>query len=153
MTTYAIGGQSSGDFRETSSRVQLFHVVTRNSLGLLAPTGFTQANPPVVATNISTTLAGITKAGVLGGSVAFTRGDFGNNYIPRVYSADCKLLGFLRRYACFAYTRVSGRTQISDIHDWDPDTRKFFGEEITAEWSVNKATSPCPRQRLQFDAG
>jgi hypothetical protein len=95
MTTYAIGGQSSGDFRETSSRVQLFHVVTRNSLGMLAPTGFTQANPPVVATNVSTTLAGITKAGVLGGSVAFTRGDFGNNYIggPIAFDASVQPLG------------------------------------------------------------
>ena len=95
MTTYAIGGQSSGDFRETSSRVQLFHVVTRNSLGMLVPTGFTQANPPVVATNVSTTLAGIVKAGVLGGSVAFTRGDFGNNYIggPIAYDASVQPLG------------------------------------------------------------
>jgi hypothetical protein len=95
MTTYAIGGQSSGDFRETSSRVQIFHVVTRNSLGLLAPTGFTQANPPVVATNVSTTLAGIVKAGVLGGSVAFTRGDFGNNYIggPVAYDPAVQPLG------------------------------------------------------------
>ena len=95
MTTYAIGGQSSGDFRETSSRVQLFHVVTRNSLGLLVPSGFTQTNPAVVATNVSTTLAGITKTGVLGGSVAFTRGDFGNNYIggPIAFDAAVQPLG------------------------------------------------------------
>lgn len=83
MTTFAIGGQSSGDFRETSGRVQLYHVVTRNALGLLTPDGFTQANPPVVtgATTKSTTLASVTKTGVLGSSIAFTRPDVGNNYI------------------------------------------------------------------------
>lgn len=96
MTSYAIGGQSSGDFRETSGRVQILHVVTRNSVGLLSPDGFTQTNPAVVATNVSTTLAGITKVGVLGGSVAFTRGDIGNNYIggPKVaYAVGCRPLG------------------------------------------------------------
>ncbi len=82
MTTFAIGGQSSGDFRETSGRVQLFHVVTRNSVGVLTPDAFTQANPPVItaAAAKSTTLASITKVGVLGGSVAFTRPDFGNGF-------------------------------------------------------------------------
>jgi hypothetical protein len=90
MASFAIGGQSSGDFRETSGRVQLFHVVTRNSVGLLAPDAFTQINPPSsVATlaNKSTALAGITKVGVLGGTVAFTRGDVGNNYIGGATSA------------------------------------------------------------------
>jgi len=82
MTSFAIGGQSSGDFRETSGRVQLLHVVTRNSVGLLTPDAFTQANPPVVtaAGTPSTTLAGITKVGALGGSLAFTRPGVGNNY-------------------------------------------------------------------------
>ena len=72
---HALRGQSSGDFKETSARLQLFHVVTRNSVGVLAADAFTQANPPVIATLAakSTTLAGITKVGVLGGSVAFTR--------------------------------------------------------------------------------
>lgn len=83
MTSFAIGGQSSGDFRETSGRVQLLHVVTRNSIGLLTADAFTQANPPVItaAATVSTTLSGITKVGVLGASVAFTRPDVGNNYI------------------------------------------------------------------------
>lgn len=82
MTSFAIGGQSSGDFKETSSRIQLFHVVTRNSLGVLTPDAFTQANPPVVTAlaGKSTTLANITKVGVLGASVAFTRPDVGNGY-------------------------------------------------------------------------
>lgn len=82
MTTFAIGGQGSGDFRETSGRVQLLHVVTRNSQGNLTPDAFTQANPPVITTasGKSTTLATITKVGVLGGTIAFTRPDFGNGY-------------------------------------------------------------------------
>lgn len=76
-------GQSSGDFRETSGRVQLFHVVTRNSVGSLAADAFTQDNPVVYAGPIgkSTTLTGITKKGVLGGSVAFTRPQAGNNVV------------------------------------------------------------------------
>lgn len=71
----ALRGVSSGDFKETSARLQLFHVVTRNSMGALAADAFTQANPHVITAtaNKSTTLAGITKVGVLGGSVAFTR--------------------------------------------------------------------------------
>lgn len=75
-------GQGSGDFRETSGRVQIFHVGIRNSLGVLTADAFTQSNPPVVATapNISTTLAGITKRGVLGATVAFTRPDQGNGF-------------------------------------------------------------------------
>jgi hypothetical protein len=75
-------GQSSGDFRETSGRVQLFHVVTRNSVGALAADAFTQLNPALItaAAAKSTTLASITKVGVLGGSVAFTRPS-GNNLI------------------------------------------------------------------------
>jgi hypothetical protein len=74
-------GQSSGDFKETSGRVHLFHVVTRNAVGALTTDAFTQANPVVYtgATTKSTTLAGITKVGVLGGSVAFTRPQVGNN--------------------------------------------------------------------------
>ena len=91
MTTFAIGGQGSGDFRETSGRVQILHVVTRNTQGALTPDAFTQANPPVITTStgFSTTLATITKVGVLGGSYAFSRPDFGNGYIggPTLISA------------------------------------------------------------------
>jgi len=101
MTTFAIGGQSSGDFRETSGRVQLLHVVTRNSVGVLTPDAFTQANPSVVTSGAtkSTTLASITKVGVLGGSVAFTRPDFGNGFHggpnAAAYAVGCKPLGIL----------------------------------------------------------
>lgn len=96
-----LGGIGSGDFRETSGRVQLYAVVTRNSMGVLTPDAFTQANPPVVtaAANKSTTLAGISKAGVLGGSIAFTRYDYGNGFIggavkiSTAYDAKVKPLG------------------------------------------------------------
>ena len=90
MTSFAIGGQSSGDFRETSGRVQLLHVVTRNSLGLLTADAFTQANPSRVTAGatVSTTLATITKVGVLGGSVAFTRPDAGNGFHGGPEGAD-----------------------------------------------------------------
>jgi hypothetical protein len=97
MTTYAIGGQSSGDFRETSARVQLLHVVTRNAVGVLTPDAFTQPNPPKVTTEVSTTLATITKVGVLGGTYAFTRPDYGNGFhggpYTTSYSTGCKPLG------------------------------------------------------------
>jgi hypothetical protein len=97
-----IGGISSGDFKETSGRVQLFHVVTRNSQGQLTTDAFTQANPPVViaVNNKSAALANISKVGVLGGSVAFTRPDIGNGFhggpvLNGVnYIAGLKPLGF-----------------------------------------------------------
>ena len=81
MAQSSLRGQSSGDYKETSGRVQFFHVVTRDSFGALTADAFTQANPPVVTTagTLSTTLAGITKVGVLGSSIAFTRAAAGNN--------------------------------------------------------------------------
>lgn len=101
MSSFAIGGQSSGDYKETSGRVQLLHVVTRNAIGLLTPDAFTQANPPVVtgASTKSTTLANVTKVGVLGSTVAFTRPDYGNGYhggavlVSAAYSAGLRPLG------------------------------------------------------------
>lgn len=94
-------GQGSGDFAETSGRVQLFHMGTRNSMGILTADAFTQANPPIVtaAANVSTTLAGITSVGVLGASVAFSRPDAGNGYhggpiqVGAAYVAGQKPLG------------------------------------------------------------
>lgn len=94
-------GQGSGDFRENSGRVQVFHVVTRNSYGVLSADSFTQNNPTIVTAtaNVSTTLAGVTKKGVLGGSVAFTRFDAGNGFhggpvqISTAYDARIKPLG------------------------------------------------------------
>jgi len=73
-------GQGSGDFRETSGRLQLFHAGVRNSYGIATADAYTQDNPPIIVTtaNLSTTLANVTKKGVLGASVAFTRPDAGN---------------------------------------------------------------------------
>jgi len=82
-------GQGSGDFRETSGRIQLFHLGIRNSWGSLATDGFTQQNPPVVPNKVSSTLAGITKVGVLGSSIAFTRPDAGNG----IHGGPIKILG------------------------------------------------------------
>lgn len=94
-------GQGSGDFSETSGRIQLFHVGYRNAMGFLTADAFTQANPPIVTTaaNVSTTLSGITSVGVLGASVAFTRPDAGNGYhggpvqVGAAYVAGQKPLG------------------------------------------------------------
>lgn len=94
-------GQGSGDFRETSGRVQIFHEGIRNSLGILTADAFTQSNPTIVVTtaNVSTQLAGITKKGVLGSSIAFTRPDAGNGFhggpvqISTNYVAGQKPLG------------------------------------------------------------
>ncbi len=90
-------GQGSGDFRETSGRVQPFHIGCRNSVGILVPTAFTQANPPVVTTadNVSTTLTGLTaRPGVLGATFAFTRPDIGNGMIggPALVTAAYQVL-------------------------------------------------------------
>ena len=94
-------GQGSGDFGETSGRVQLYHMGIRNSLGVLSADAFTQATPPIVtaAANVSTTLAGISKTGVLSASVAFTRPDSGNGHhggavqVGAAYVAGLKPLG------------------------------------------------------------
>lgn len=94
---HALRGVSSGDYKETSARLQLFHVVTRNSMGVLASDAFTQANPGIITATASksTTLAGITKVGVLGGSVAFTRPGSNNTVGGPVaaYVAGCNPLG------------------------------------------------------------
>ena len=94
-------GQGSGDFGETSGRVQLYHMGIRNSLGVLSADAFTQATPPIVTTlaNVSTTLTGIIKTGVLSASVAFTRPDSGNGHhggavqVGAAYVAGLKPLG------------------------------------------------------------
>jgi len=94
-------GQGSGDFGETSGRVQLYHMGIRNALGVLSADAFTQATPPIVTTaaNVSTTLSGITKTGVLSASIAFTRPDSGNGHhggpvlVGAAYVAGQKPLG------------------------------------------------------------
>jgi hypothetical protein len=77
-------GQASGDWTESSSALRILHVGIRNTVGILTDDAFTQTNPPQVtgAGTISQS-AGMNTAvlGVLGGSVAFTRGDIGPNYV------------------------------------------------------------------------
>lgn len=79
-----VTGQGSGDFLETWARVIPFHIGGRVGSGLLvAPDVATQRNPGIVTNPVakSRKLEGITKRGVLGGTVAFTRPDAGNGRI------------------------------------------------------------------------
>lgn len=78
-------GQASGGWTESSSALRILHVGIRNTVGVLTDDAFIQTNPPRVATDV-TTSAGMNTAvlGLLGGSVAFTRGDVGSNYVGSV---------------------------------------------------------------------
>lgn len=73
-------GQASGGWTESSSALRILYVGIRNSTSVLTDDALTQTNPVAVATNVSTRLD-TTKAGVLSGSVAFTRPDGGSNHI------------------------------------------------------------------------
>lgn len=73
-------GQASGGWTESSSALRLLNVGIRNSIGVLTADSFTQANPPAVATNVSTRV-NPTLVGALSGSVAFVRPDGGSNYM------------------------------------------------------------------------
>jgi hypothetical protein len=77
----SIGGQASGDFRLSTSALRILYSLFKDSITSLSPDGFTQSNPNVVTTAgaVSTTLPVNVKKGVLGGSVAFTRPDVGEN--------------------------------------------------------------------------
>lgn len=79
----SIGGQASGDYLQSSGALRILYAVVKDSIPVLAADAFTQNNPNVVTTvaAISTTLADVTKRGVLGGSVAFTRPDIGENTV------------------------------------------------------------------------
>jgi hypothetical protein len=80
MSTYGSSpllGQASGGWTESSSALRILNVGIRNTLGVAHESAFTQTNPPVVslAAKKSTKLSTVPKAGILSGSVAFTRGD------------------------------------------------------------------------------
>lgn len=101
-------GQASGEWLEGSSALRLEYVGVRNSTGVLTDDAFTQSNPPIVTTagtiTLSQGLVGKTlKAGVLGGSVCFTRPDIGSNYIggPAEGIAVAALQTFLVPLGCF----------------------------------------------------
>jgi len=72
----ALLGQASGGFTESNSALRILHVGVRNTVTQLSADAFTQTNPPVVSTNV-TTASGFSSQifGVLSGSVAFTRPD------------------------------------------------------------------------------
>jgi hypothetical protein len=74
-------GQSNLDFATGLSALRILHLGVRNDVGDLTADAFTQNNPPVVTTAPSTTLTGITKKGILGGSVAICRPDIGNGKV------------------------------------------------------------------------
>lgn len=77
-------GQASGDWTESSSALRILHVGIRNTVGILTDDAFQQTNPPTITTpaTVSTSAGMVTSVfGVLGGSVAFTRGDVGSNYV------------------------------------------------------------------------
>lgn len=78
-------GQASGGWTESSSALRILHVGIRNTVGILTDDAFTQTNPPRIVVNV-TTSAGMNTAvlGALGGSIAFTRGDVGSNYVGSV---------------------------------------------------------------------
>jgi hypothetical protein len=74
----ALLGQASGGFTESNSALRILHVGVRNTVTQLVADAFTQTNPPVVATNV-TTASGFSSTvfGVLSGSIAFSRPDAG----------------------------------------------------------------------------
>jgi hypothetical protein len=74
-----IGGQSSGDFKLSTSALRILYSVTKDTILSLSADGLTQNNPNVVTTATSTTIPVNVKKGVLGGSCAFTRPDVGPN--------------------------------------------------------------------------
>jgi hypothetical protein len=82
----ALSGQASGGWTESSSALRLLHVGIRNTVGVLTTDSFTMINPvgALAGGNYAApTSAGFDSSvlGVLGGSVAFTRGDQGPNEI------------------------------------------------------------------------
>lgn len=82
----ALSGQASGGWTESSSALRLLHVGIRNTVGVLTTDSFTMINPVGGLTGgnyAAPTSAGFDSSvlGVLGGSVAFTRGDQGPNEI------------------------------------------------------------------------
>jgi hypothetical protein len=133
----SMNGQSSGDFKETSARLQLFYVVTRNSIAVLTADAFTQSNPVVYpAANLkSTTLASITKAGVLGSTVAFTRPQAGNSLVggPAVNAGPVFLTG-IRPVGIFV------NDALGNAYENTPGTASGRGPYISGTGSVLGAT-------------
>jgi hypothetical protein len=78
-----IGGQASGDFRLGQGALRILYSLIKDTIPSLAGDAFLQSNPSAVTVVAarSTTLSATVKKGVLGGSVAFTRPDVGQNIV------------------------------------------------------------------------
>lgn len=79
----SIGGLASGDHKLGNNALRILYSLLKDSVSSLAADGLTQSNPSVVTAtaNKSTTLASVTKKGVLAGSVAFIRPDLAGNTV------------------------------------------------------------------------
>jgi len=89
-------GQSSGDYLESQRRVHVQYMGLRVTGQRYAPDAFTQPNPAIVASNVTTKLSGVLVRGVLGGSIVYTRPDAGNGCVggpPAVFNARARVLG------------------------------------------------------------
>jgi len=78
----SIGGQASGDYLLSQGALRILYSLIKDTIPSLAADGYTQNNPNVITGTpaaVSTTLPTDVKRGVLGGSVAFTRPDIGEN--------------------------------------------------------------------------
>ena len=77
------GGLSSGDFRLSQGALRIVYSVIKDSTGVLTTDAFLQNNPNVVtaAGAVSQVLPVTVQKGVLGGSVCFTRPDFGATFV------------------------------------------------------------------------
>jgi len=110
----SIGGQESGPGLSQGA-LRILYSLIKDTIAVLSSDGFTQANPSVVTTPsaVSTTLPANVKRGVLGGSVAFTRPDVGENTIggaalvSAAYVAKTRPLGlFINDAAGNAYENL-----------------------------------------------
>ncbi len=110
----SIGAQESGPGLNQGA-LRILYSLIKDSIPVLSSDGFTQANPSVVTTTaaVSTTLPANVKRGVLGGSVAFTRPDIGENavggaaLVSAAYVAKTRPLGlFINDAAGNAYENL-----------------------------------------------
>ncbi len=78
----SIGAQESGPGLNQGA-LRILYSLIKDTIPVLSSDGFEQSNPSVVTTAsaVSTTLPSNVKRGVLGGSVAFTRPDVGENTV------------------------------------------------------------------------
>lgn len=114
----SIGGQASGDFRLSQGALRILYALIKDTIPVLASDAFTQSNPSAVTTTAarSTTLPSTVKQGVLGGSVAFTRPDVGQNVVGgaflvggTTYTAKTRPLGlFINDALGNAYENLPG---------------------------------------------